>query len=63
MILSECGIPYDFFEASDKVGGRMYTKRFSDLPDVSQKPDNSNTYHDYYDIGAMRYPDIPFMRK
>lgn len=51
MILSEAHIPYDLLEASDRVGGRMYTKEFS------------KRIHDYYDIGAMRYPDIPPMKK
>lgn len=48
-LLTEHGIPYDLIEASGRVGGRMYTKTFSDAP------------HDYYDIGAMRYPKIPLM--
>jgi NAD(P)-binding Rossmann-like domain len=51
MILSRAGIPYDLLEASNRVGGRLYTKEFSKDP------------HDYYDIGAMRYPDIPLMKK
>lgn len=43
-------IPYEILEANPKrVGGRLYTHRFSDKP------------HDYYDIGAMRYPDSPVM--
>ncbi|KAI5850492.1 hypothetical protein DFP73DRAFT_524230 [Morchella snyderi] len=48
-LLTEAGIPYDLIEGSGRVGGRMYTKAFSDAP------------HDYYDIGAMRYPKIPLM--
>ncbi|RPB09826.1 amine oxidase [Morchella conica CCBAS932] len=47
--LTELGIQYDLIEASGRAGGRMYTKTFSDAP------------HDYYDIGAMRYPKIPLM--
>ncbi|OJA18599.1 hypothetical protein AZE42_06573 [Rhizopogon vesiculosus] len=42
MILKELGIPFDILEASDRVGGRMYTHRFSEAP------------NDYYDVGAMR---------
>ncbi|OJA12776.1 hypothetical protein AZE42_07909, partial [Rhizopogon vesiculosus] len=41
IILKELGIPFDILEASDRVGGRMYTHRFSDAP------------NDYYDVGAM----------
>ena len=50
MILSDLEIPYDFFEGSNRIGGRMFTKSFS------------NENHDYYDIGAMRYPRIPPMK-
>ncbi|KAK4449750.1 putative L-amino-acid oxidase precursor [Podospora aff. communis PSN243] len=55
MLLDSLNIPnltYDILEANpDRVGGRCYTYRFSDDP------------HDYYDIGAMRYPDIPTMQR
>ncbi|KAL4723242.1 hypothetical protein ACLX1H_009732 [Fusarium chlamydosporum] len=50
MILDDLQIPnleYEILEASDRVGGRVYTHRFSEEE------------NDYYDIGAMRYPDIP----
>jgi monoamine oxidase len=43
------GISFDFFEASDRVGGRCFTHEFSKIP------------HDYYDVGAMRFPNIPVM--
>ncbi|KAA8645834.1 hypothetical protein EYZ11_011931 [Aspergillus tanneri] len=54
LILDKLQIPhlsYKILEASDRVGGRVYTHNFS------------RTAHDYYDIGAMRYPDIPIMRR
>ncbi|RYP09077.1 hypothetical protein DL764_001498 [Monosporascus ibericus] len=54
MILDDLKIPnleYDILEGSDRVGGRIYTYHFSEAR------------HDYYDIGAMRYPDIPTMRR
>jgi len=51
MILKELGIQFDLLEASDRVGGRMYTHRFSKKP------------NDYYDVGAMRWPNIPVMKK
>jgi hypothetical protein len=45
------GISFDFFEASDRIGGRCLTHEFSKIP------------HDYYDIGAMRFPDIKVMSR
>lgn len=54
MILDDLQIPnleYDILEASDRVGGRVYTHRFSEAE------------NDYYDVGAMRYPDIPTMQR
>ncbi|KAG1887315.1 hypothetical protein F4604DRAFT_1721298, partial [Suillus subluteus] len=51
MILKELGIPFDLVEASDRAGGRLYTHRFSEAP------------HDYYDVGAMRWSEIPMMKK
>jgi NADPH-dependent 2,4-dienoyl-CoA reductase/sulfur reductase-like enzyme len=40
-------------EASDRVGGRTYTHQFAPDP---------NCAHNYYDMGAMRIPDIPSMQ-
>ncbi|KAH6856062.1 hypothetical protein B0I37DRAFT_67638 [Chaetomium sp. MPI-CAGE-AT-0009] len=54
MILDSLEIPnltYDILEANSRVGGRVYTHHFT------------NEAHDYYDIGAMRYPDIPTMKR
>lgn len=54
MLLDDLAIPglsYDILEGSDRVGGRMFTHYFSDKK------------HDYYDIGAMRFPDIPVMQR
>lgn len=53
-MLDDLDIPnlsYDILESSDRIGGRIFTYNFSDVP------------HDYYDIGAMRYPDIPIMKR
>ena len=46
-------LKYEILEAADedRFGGRLYTHRFSD------------GLHDYYDIGAMRFPDIPIMKR
>lgn len=52
MILDSLEIPgleYDLLEASDRAGGRMLTHHFS------------KEKHDYYDIGAMRFPKIHIM--
>lgn len=39
----------DILEANDRIGGRCYTQALSGDP----------KYHNYYDVGAMRIPDIP----
>ncbi|KAF9882702.1 hypothetical protein FE257_005510 [Aspergillus nanangensis] len=52
LLLQSLNIPnlsIDILEADNRVGGRVYTHRFSDQP------------HDYYDVGAMRFPRLPFM--
>jgi monoamine oxidase len=46
------GIPYKIFEASDRPGGRVFTYQFTSKP-----PGNPQGKHDYYDVGAMRFPD------
>ncbi|KAI0410483.1 FAD/NAD(P)-binding domain-containing protein [Xylaria grammica] len=51
MILDKLGITYDILEANSRVGGRVYTHKFSENP------------HDYCDIGAMRFPKIPIMNR
>ncbi|PBK71612.1 FAD/NAD(P)-binding domain-containing protein [Armillaria solidipes] len=52
MILDDLGIKYEILEGSDRLGGRIRTHHFRS---VDVKPWN------YFDIGAMRYPDIPIM--
>ncbi|KAI9741660.1 MAG: hypothetical protein M1834_000044 [Cirrosporium novae-zelandiae] len=52
MILDSLKIPglsYDILEGSDRVGGRLKSHYFSEKP------------HDYYDIGAMRFPKLEIM--
>lgn len=51
LILDHLGIPYDLLEAASRPGGRILTHYFSPKP------------HDYYDIGAMRFPKIPPMER
>jgi hypothetical protein len=47
-LLQDMGIPYKIFEASDRPGGRIFTYEFKGEPKGK---------HDYYDVGAMRFPD------
>ena len=51
-LLQNLGIPYKIFEASDRAGGRIFTYDFTSKP-----PGNPAGKHDYYDVGAMRFPD------
>ncbi|KAH6887008.1 hypothetical protein B0T10DRAFT_407209 [Thelonectria olida] len=46
-------IDYDIIEAAgeDRVGGRLYTHKFSEKE------------HDYYDVGAMRFPNNEVMKR
>ncbi|EXJ61572.1 hypothetical protein A1O7_02000 [Cladophialophora yegresii CBS 114405] len=53
MMLKFLGITnVDILEASDRVGGRLYTQSLS----------GGDDYHNYYDVGAMRIPDIAWMK-
>ena len=51
LMLKHLGIEYEILEASDRIGGRIYTHHFSE------------DKHDYYDIGAMRFPNNPIMKR
>lgn len=54
LCLREVGFSnFDILEASDRVGGRIYTHKF---------PDDPRCPHNYYDIGAMRIPSTPGMQ-
>ncbi|KAG2417775.1 hypothetical protein HFD88_008994 [Aspergillus terreus] len=53
-ILDRLAIPqlsYEILEGSDRTGGRAYTYRFSDKK------------HDFYEAGAMRFPNIKPMER
>lgn len=52
LILERLGIDYEILEASDRIGGRVYTHSFSGKDD-----------QEYYDIGAMRFPNTPVMAR
>jgi uncharacterized protein with NAD-binding domain and iron-sulfur cluster len=45
------GLSYEILEGSDRAGGRVYTHRFSEQR------------HDYYEVGAMRFPKIDSMKR
>lgn len=53
-------VTYDILEASnkDRLGGRLYTYNF--VPNGTENPQGP---HDYYDVGAMRFPDNPIMAR
>ncbi|KAA8645383.1 hypothetical protein EYZ11_000416 [Aspergillus tanneri] len=48
-------VTYEILESSDRTGGRVYTHSFP------QDPDKPPVWYNYYDAGAMRFPDIPIM--
>ncbi|KAL8673690.1 MAG: hypothetical protein Q9168_001905 [Polycauliona sp. 1 TL-2023] len=51
LILDHLGVAYNILEASPRPGGRVLTHYFS------------TRKHDYYDIGAMRFPNVPPMER
>ena len=53
-------VKYEILEAEEKrVGGRLFTYKFPDPADPTYKCGD----HDYYDVGAMRFPDIEVMAR
>ncbi|KAI0800655.1 hypothetical protein C8Q74DRAFT_1191398 [Fomes fomentarius] len=54
LILLDLGIPFKIIEASERVGGRLFTYTF---PNTAGEPYN------YYDVGAMRFPEIISMKR
>ncbi|KAK7691011.1 hypothetical protein QCA50_006114 [Cerrena zonata] len=60
LILQDLGIKYEILEASDRIGGRIWTHRFNGDVGYNAARNTSERY-DYYDVGAMRFPKIPFM--
>lgn len=47
MLLDSLNIEYDIYEASDRIGGRIYTYRFSESTDPKDP-----AYYDYYVISS-----------
>jgi len=55
MILDSLKIPnltYEILESSDRIGGQLYTHYFDEEEE-----------HQYYDIGAMRFPRLKIMNR
>lgn len=46
LLLQQHGVKVKIFEANDRVGGRVFTHKFSTEP------------YQYYDTGAMRIPNV-----
>ncbi|KAF2673077.1 flavin-containing amine oxidase [Microthyrium microscopicum] len=60
ILLDSLNIDYDILEASERIGGRIFTYRFDEAAWDASKPGEPN-YYDYYDVGAMRFPGMPWM--
>ncbi|KAM5361872.1 hypothetical protein ACJA88_014290 [Fusarium oxysporum] len=60
MLLDSLGIDYDIHEACDRIGGRVFTYRF-DQEAWDKSTPSDPAYYDYYDVGAMRFPPLPYM--
>lgn len=56
-------VNYTILEANgeERVGGRLYTYKFPPKPDVPEYPEIKP--HDYYDVGAMRFPVVSVMNR
>lgn len=54
LILDDLGIPYKILESRDRVGGRLYTHTFRN---------KTGAPYNYFDVGAMRFPEIPAMQR
>lgn len=54
-----CGleVEYEILESNneERLGGRLFSHYFKDVK-------NPGT-HDYYDVGAMRFPEIDIMKR
>ncbi|OCH84180.1 hypothetical protein OBBRIDRAFT_742042 [Obba rivulosa] len=62
MILEDLGIDYEILEAGSRIGGRVFTYRFNGETGYNAAV-NTPARYDYFDVGAMRFPRIPFMHR
>ncbi|KAG8791048.1 hypothetical protein FRC12_010299 [Ceratobasidium sp. 428] len=62
MILKEAGqdLDVDILEASERIGGRIYTYKF--FHHTSGNLETASTVNSYFDVGAMRFPYVPVMK-
>jgi len=60
MMLEFLNIDYTILEGSDRIGGRVYTHDFREKDSTGRDIPKSD--HNYYDVGAMRFPEIEGMR-
>jgi hypothetical protein len=60
MICDSLHIDYDILEANSRIGGRLFTHRFNGNEGLNAEIGTPARY-DYFDVGAMRFPKIPFM--
>ena len=53
----QINVKYEILESNgeDRLGGRLFTYYFKNAEGFGD--------HDYYDVGAMRFPDISTMKR
>ena len=55
-------VEYEILESrTQHVGGRLFTYKFK--PVDANNPNDKSNEHQYYDVGAMRFPHIPIMNR
>ncbi|KAF3907426.1 hypothetical protein ABW21_db0206001 [Orbilia brochopaga] len=63
LLLQSINIEYEILEANpDRLGGRMLTHRFNETAWKASKPGEPD-YYDYFEIGAMRWPNIDWQKR
>lgn len=62
--VSDLNIDYEILEAAgeERLGGRLYTYKFP-CTEMCTEEQTEKRHHQYYDVGAMRFPEIPIMKR